>query len=417
MFIEFRVKNFRSLREEQVLTWEAAKLGDKDDPRPRKIPGHNESLLPVTAIYGANASGKTNVLAALAFMQECITDSSRRWRPQGIDRAPFGWGDANQEPSLFELTFLKDGIKYNYGFVLDDQTVLEEWLYTWPKQKKARLFERDQQEFKFGDRLEGPNETIEKVTRPNSLYLSAAAQFNHKNLTEVHKSFHKKINSYNTRGHKNDYLLYAKHLGIYFHSELATDDIAHRGRFLSFLQNADLGIVDINVVHDTPETTFSTIKYLYRHAKDDENSWLEFKDESGGTQALHHLSMHIFPALDNGQLLIIDELESSLHPLLACKIIELFNNPETNPRNAQLLFTTHDTNLLGTTLGEPVLRRDQIWFTEKDNTGGTTLYPLTDFKPRQVENLERGYLQGRYGAIPFLGDWTHLGECHEPQEK
>jgi AAA15 family ATPase/GTPase len=112
-------------------------------------------------------------------------------------------------------------------------------------------------------------------------------------------------------------------------------------------------------------------------------------------------------ALDLGGLLLVDELESSLHPLLGLMILRLFNSPETNPRNAQMLFTTHDTNLMGTTLGEPPLRRDQIWFTEKEENGGTRVYPLTDYKPRKSENLERGYLQGRYGAIPFLGpiDW------------
>ena len=109
-------------------------------------------------------------------------------------------------------------------------------------------------------------------------------------------------------------------------------------------------------------------------------------------------------------MIAIDELESSLHPLLAQSVIKLFNDPETNPRNAQLIFTTHDTNLLGTSLGGPVLRRDQIWITEKDRDGATKLYPLTDYKPRKDENLERGYLQGRYGAIPFLGDMTWIAE-------
>lgn len=108
--------------------------------------------------------------------------------------------------------------------------------------------------------------------------------------------------------------------------------------------------------------------------------------------------------------MLVDELESSLHPSLGLAIVKMFNSPKRNPRNAQIVFTTHDTNLLGTTLGEPPLRRDQVWFTEKDKEGASKLYPLTDYKPRMAENLERGYLQGRYGAIPFLGDIAWITE-------
>lgn len=126
-------------------------------------------------------------------------------------------------------------------------------------------------------------------------------------------------------------------------------------------------------------------------------------EESNGTQTLFHLALPVLRSLQRGGILLIDELERSLHPVLAKQIIDQFNDPTANPNNAQLIFTTHDTNLLGTTLGEPALRRDQVWLTEKDAEGATVLYPLTDYKPRKAENLERGYLQGRYGAIPFLG--------------
>jgi AAA15 family ATPase/GTPase len=115
--------------------------------------------------------------------------------------------------------------------------------------------------------------------------------------------------------------------------------------------------------------------------------------------------LSILRALEDGNPLVVDELEASLHPILALQIVKLFNNPLQNPKNAQLLFTTHDTNLLGSILDGPALRRDQVWLTEKDKSGATVLYPLTDFQPRRSENLERGYLQGRYGAIPFLGNF------------
>nr|AYM53879.1 hypothetical protein [Kofleria flava] len=142
---------------------------------------------------------------------------------------------------------------------------------------------------------------------------------------------------------------------------------------------------------------------MVRHQSAADNAWLPFHEESRGTQTLFRMAPSIVTALQSGSMLVIDELEASLHPLLALQVVRHFNDPRANPRNAQLLFTTHDTNLLGTELGEPALPRDQIWLTEKDEEGATDLYPLTDYKPRKAENLERGYLQGRYGAIPFLG--------------
>jgi AAA15 family ATPase/GTPase len=143
------------------------------------------------------------------------------------------------------------------------------------------------------------------------------------------------------------------------------------------------------------------------------------EEESNGTQKLFQLALPVLLALREGSVLVVDELESSLHPSLAQEIVILFNNPSKNPNNAQLIFSTHDTNLLGTILGEPVLRRDQVWLTEKDPEGGTVLYPLTDYKPRKSENLERGYLQGRYGAIPFLGKfaWAFEESSHDQKPR
>jgi AAA15 family ATPase/GTPase len=153
-------------------------------------------------------------------------------------------------------------------------------------------------------------------------------------------------------------------------------------------------------------------KVFLRHdvagAPDAEEAWLPLEEESAGTRALFRLGPAIIGALQSGRVLAIDELEASLHPLMAIQLVNQFNDPATNPHHAQLLFTTHDTSLFGRTVGEPPLRRDQIWLTEKGADGATTLYPLTDYKPRKAENLERGYLQGRYGAVPFLGDLTGL---------
>jgi AAA15 family ATPase/GTPase len=184
-------------------------------------------------------------------------------------------------------------------------------------------------------------------------------------------------------------------------------------RFRAMLQNADIGIVDMRVIKSESSdegARHPRIRIQLKHKSSVEDAWLPLEEESKGTQMLFRMALPILEAIQDGATLIVDELEGSLHPSLAQKIVQLFNNPQLNPRNAQLIFTTHDTNLLGTTLGEPALRRDQVWLTEKDTEGRTVLYPLTDYKPRSAENLERGYLQGRYGAIPFLGDFLSASE-------
>ena len=147
-----------------------------------------------------------------------------------------------------------------------------------------------------------------------------------------------------------------------------------------------------------------------KHQSEVEEAWLPLEEESRGTQSMFRIALPILQTMRSGGTLLVDELESSLHPNLAQRLVRELNEPTTNPRNAQLIFTTHDTNLLGTTLGEPALRRDQVWLTEKNRDGATNLYPLTNYRPRKAENLEHGYLQGRYGAIPFLGELTLAGE-------
>jgi uncharacterized protein len=192
-------------------------------------------------------------------------------------------------------------------------------------------------------------------------------------------------------------------------------------KFLAMLRNADVGIEDVRAVrNETDEPNrFSRVRFQLKHKSSHSDAWLPLEEESQGTQKLFHMALPVLQSLRDGAVLIIDELESSLHPSLAQEIVKLFNDPDKNPCNAQLIFTTHDTNLLGTTLGEPVLRRDQVWLTEKDPEGATVLYPLTDYKPRKSENLERGYLQGRYGAIPFLGKfaWVNEASAHDKATK
>ncbi|MBN1912123.1 MAG: ATP-binding protein [Pirellulales bacterium] len=419
MLIEFRVENHRSLRDEQVLTMEAGRVGDESDPRPRQVSGHSTPLLTVAGLYGANASGKSNVLAALAFMLEAVLNSHRRWSPdRGVPRDPFAWGRRKAEPSTYEVEFLLDGVRYQYGFMASDEAFLEEWLYAWPRGKKQTWFERDGTAFKFGHQFKGENKLLEEITRPNALFLSVAAQNNHPLVSPVFVWF-ASIQKINLPDEQPPYRrslpaefqvagLLARDSSATVHSVRSFENKAFESplleRFRDLLSSADVGITDLRMeIAKTGDVPSRGV--LLRHSNVSDDAWLPLKEESHGTQVLFVIAIPILRAMETGTLLLVDEFERSLHPAIVHQIIDQFNDPVANPKNAQVLFTTHDTNLLGTTLGEPALRRDQVWLTEKDSEGTTTLYPLTDYKPRKAENLERGYLQGRYGAIPFLGDF------------
>ncbi len=420
MLIEFRVENHRSLRDEQVLTMEAGRVGDEDDPRPRKVPGHAKKLLTVAALYGANASGKSNVLSALAFMREAVLTSHWLWSPdQAIPRQPFAWGPKSTEASMFEVAILIGKTRYQYGFALTDEIVAEEWLNAWPKGKKQTWFERDGDDYKFSENLKGENQTIKSVTRNNALFLSTAAQHGHSQLAGVHSWFNDldfvnldfalripgRIPPYYSTPSRS----MTRHAGTLRAAALGQSTPAANPileAYIKLLKGADSGITGLKFVGNVSEDDrFGPIdrNIRLRHQAQIDDAWLPLKEESRGTRRVFEIARPILVAVQEGGLLLVDELEASLHPLLAQRLVQLFNDPKTNPKNAQLIFTTHDTNLLSSTLGEPALRRDQIWLTEKDQEGATVLYPMTDYKPRKAESLERGYLLGRYGAIPFLG--------------
>ena len=428
MLIEFRVENHRSLRDEQVLTLEAGRVGDASDSRPRRVAGYPESLLPVAALYGANASGKSNVLAALAFMRDAVSLSHRVWSPdEGVPRDPFAWGPKRLDPSLFEITICVEDVRYEYGFVASDECFAEEWLFAWPHGKKQVWFEREGGDpIKFGDNLKGENRLIEEVTRPNALFISVAAQHKHPQLTPIFTWF-RSLYAVNL-SERRDFPFRSLQTDVTL-TRLLQDDAAGMrqltlfqddefpdsllDRFRTLLTTADIGILDMRLADSQSDGASRRSKgrrFELKHQSEVEEAWLPLEEESRGTQSMFRIALPILQTLRSGGTLLIDELESSLHPNLAQRLVRQFNEPFTNPRNAQLIFTTHDTNLLGTTLGEPALRRDEVWLTEKNKDGATILYSLTDYRPRKAENLEHGYLQGRYGAIPFLGDLTLAGE-------
>lgn len=412
MLIRFRVENYRSINDAQELSFVAAPLTEFPENLMHS-PQLEVGLLRVVGIYGANASGKSTLLNALKFMKTAVLDSHRSWKPKAdIPRQPFLLNAKNlTAPSLFEVDFLLDKVRYTYGFTLNSKDVLEEWLNAYPQGKKQKWFVRkvaESDEFSFSRLLSGENKGVQALTRNNSLFLSTAAQNNHPKLTPIFEWFDEALEFIDDRSRLN--IATAQQC-------LTPESLAG---ITKIMKSADLGITGIDIDEEKmPSDLEKALERLFeddpkqlklmkaaqihpslRHRveADGNDVKLPFSNESRGTQALFGLAGAIVKRLTDGGLLCVDELDASLHPLMAVEIVKLFNDPKSNPSNAQLLFNTHDTNILECA----DLRRDQIWFTEKDKTGATHLYSLTDYKARKEENIKRGYLQGRYGAIPFI---------------
>lgn len=425
MLLSFSVKNFRSIRDEQEFSMVAGRLADADDPGTVLLASGVRALR-VAAIYGANASGKTNVVRALHYMAAAVAHSHRSWAPgDAVRTEPFRLSEATQrEPTSFDLHLFLDGTRYRYGFVIAPEGVLEEWLYAFPQGRQQTWYSRVRQsgkdEFKFGKNLGGANQAIRALTRENSLFLSAAAQNNHEQLTPIYKWFTERLAF--VRGDR-------QHLAVST-ARTSTNPERH-ARLVKLLSAADLGIQDISFEESDPDEKtkramealsaasnaklaeqFKVLRVLVSHRSADAGADVQFEigDESAGTTALLGLLGPALNVIEHGGTLVVDELDASLHPLLALELVQLFGDNSRNPKNAQLIFNTHDTNLLD----RRFLRRDQIWFCEKDKDGSTRIYPLSDFRPRKLENLERGYLQGRYGAVPFIGRLEVGGEESNP---
>jgi hypothetical protein len=422
VLIRFQAENFRSIKEAQELSLVAS---TRSDHAGALIPveRHDFQLLRAAAVYGANASGKSSLFHALAFMRDAVVESQRQWDPSaGVPRSVFAL-DRNcfTEPSVFAVDVLLDGILYEYGFSVDSARVLEEWLFASPKGRRQEWFTRDATrdvEFVFNRSLPGENRAISALTRPNSLFLSAAAQNNHAVLGPIYNWFSQRlwIVDDTTRGFLERYT-----------TEQCRND-SYRAALIGLLNAADLGVAKIEfrepdltpemqdaiqrsepAVAESLRRTWGAPQVRLWHSTADPFSHvpLSFDQESRGTRTLFSLLGILHWSLATGATLAVDELDQSLHTHLARRVVTMFNQPDENPYGAQLLFNTHDTNLLDTDL----LRRDQVWFTEKGYDGATRLVPLTDYHARKHENLERGYLQGRYGAVPALAEMSSDSEA------
>ncbi|WP_203815559.1 AAA family ATPase [Paractinoplanes ferrugineus] len=408
MLLRFRASNFASIRDEQEVSLVA--LDDHADLATAAVPLSKERVLPVAGIFGPNASGKSNLIKAMTFGRTAIVESHQRWLPEDpIPRWPFRLDrESTSAPSEFVFEFVHDRVRYEYGFSLNDSMILEEWLFAWRRGRRAVMFDRSGMDIDFGSSLTGPKAAIAELVRENSLFLSAAAANNHPLLRSVAAWFGRwqRISpgpytypvSTGPLGEQTVNLLRYADIGVIGGAlvERPADEIE---RSLGW---AGRGRQDESPGAAVPKETLR-LELVHQAQTDSGGEPLPWVWESSGTQAWWRVSRLALSCLNEGQILTIDDLGGDLHPLLTAQLVGLFQDPRTNPRGAQLIFTGHDVNLLGRHV-EYRLRRDQVWLTAKDAGGATKIYPLTEYgRVRDgVDDVEGRYLQGRYGAVPFF---------------
>jgi AAA15 family ATPase/GTPase len=435
MLIEFTVGNYLSFKEPVTLSMEAAKAV-REYQEDNVIQTPRYQLLRSAVIYGANASGKSNLIKAMRFMSWFVINSSRETQAEDrIGVTPFRLNvESREQTSLFEIVFLINDVKYRYGFEAEQQRIHAEWLYKAEKAKEKELFLRDSNGIKIAAAFpEG--KLLENKTRDNALFLSVAAQFNgviSQNILTWFRYRFKQISGLDDQEYQTQSIL------MLFGKE-------HHQDLINMLNHADIGVNDIHA--QSRAFTVSERRQLYSDIPGHLKPWIEnygqkldlksehnvldehqnivektlfdFSDESEGTKKFFYLTGPVIDALGKGTTLVIDELDARLHPLLSRAVVKLFNSKATNPNNAQLIFATHDANLLSAN----IFRRDQIWFTEKRPDQSSDLYSLVEFrmsnnkKVRSDASFQKDYINGRYGAIPYLGDFRQLFEDAEWQEE
>lgn len=420
MLIQFNVSNFRSYHQPQTFSMVAAK--DSSHQKTNCIESGITALpnlLRSAVLYGPNAGGKSNLIAALSIMRNIVETSATSIREGApLNVMPFRFDqNSNKQPTEFEIIFIEEGVRYQYGFALTSKRIVHEWLLVYVGRKAQRWFERiydskkDKDQWYFGSHFLGGNQrqTWKKSTRANALFLSTAVNLNSEQLRSIFNWFVNKLVI--LRGNAPNTL------------ELTIQRVlqdSEKPKILKFLQAADLGITDVKIVMrkakqldirletgKLPEQIISETEYaditLFHRAKSNNKDigFNFYTEESQGTKRLFAYAGPFLDVLQHGRVLVVDELDNSLHSKIVHFLINLLHNSELNQKNAQLIFSTHNTSLLDTNL----FRRDQVWFIEKDEEQASKLFPLTDFHPRKDEALEKGYLIGRYGALPFLGDF------------
>ena len=387
MLLQFSVTNHRSIKETAIISMKAA--ADKTMKEILISPDGKKELLPVMAIYGANAAGKSNVLHALLLMREMVCGIyAKPLKGTELPYEPFAFVDGETEPTELEIIYYYEGIKYAYGFSFDRNKVISEYLYHWPNGREALIFSRENGKYEFRESIQ-EQLILARRTPDNRLYLTSSNEWNCMQTEKAYLWFQQKLCGLISTGGSNETTI-----------DAIRESEQEKQSILKEMMLADLGICDIVLSGSAEKPIVSTIHQLIDSEGNQKQYTLLLGQESMGTQRFFSRIGLWMEAMKSGAVLVVDEIEASMHPLLTRHLIEMIQDKVINQNHAQLIFTTHDTGLLDLTL----LRRDQIWFAEKDeNTMQTDIYALTEFSPRKQENIAKGYLQGRYGAVPFIG--------------
>ena len=412
MLLQFKVKNFQSIKEEAILSMVPS--SDKSHPENLAHEGKKDALKSA-AIYGANAAGKSAVIRAFVAAIMVVRTSDTRNITQKIPgMVPFQFDEETaQGPCSFEFYFVaQNGVPYRYGFTADSNRVFEEYLYYYSSARSSRIFERGDK-FTYNQADESSFSKYEEKNTPNKLFLATATNWGNSKTAPAYQWLADSIDVY-----EPDFTMQTLALQAF-----EKDEQGELKQFtLSLLRQADINIDEIKVDivplsnqakelvftdsagNPVPQGQVKAVRIHAGHHVQSESGkeaqfFLDLNEESLGTKQLFWLSPILKEVFGKGKTMVIDELDRSLHPFLVQFLVELFHTPEINQTNAQLIFTTHDTTLLSL----DTFRRDQIYFVEKDpHTAATELYSLDEFSVRKNENIEKGYLLGRYGAIPYL---------------
>ena len=434
MLVEFTVGNYLSFKDKKALSMVASSIKEHETENVFSVKYHDAirakeiKLLKSASLYGANAGGKSNLIKAIGFMKNFILISSKETQVnEKIKVQNFAFSNKTlKEPTTFEIIFFLDGVRYRYGFEVDEIRIYNEWLFMAPKGQEAKLFIREKDNIDHS-RLFKEGKGLRFKTRKNALFLSVCAQFNGEISTLILNWFKNNLKIINGIGDRT-------------YDKFTLDRLENpkfKKKLLEFMSVADLGIEDIVLMNydisddRVPNEIKNHLKNyiakkekegkpiqikdvrqlvsfhpVYDNKKSIGSNFINFGAESEGTQKLFAMAGLIIATLKEGKVLVVDEFDSRLHPLITKFIIELFNSSEKNPCNAQLIFATHDTNALA----NKFFRRDQIWFVEKDRYGASDLYPLIDYKVRQDATYNKDYILGRYGAIPYIGEFITKDE-------
>jgi hypothetical protein len=417
--VRFSIANVRSFRDDASISFEATRMAEPGAARqvPWRADGATLSVLPVAGIFGANASGKSGMLRAMADMRGLVLGSFRHGSTDTlIQRRPFRLDPASVIlPSHFEIDLIVGGVRWQYGFDVTDSEVVAEYAYRFPKGRQSLVFERAGGSFQFGPSLRSVGKMLEKVTRRNSLLLSVAGAIGQEDLDPLFRWFGTNLR-----------LAEADSRGIRAARTAELIESPQRERVLAMLRAADLGVTDVrresadpefvdrmrravrilNGVEGEPDGSdvdqFVVEDFVRLiHCGPDGCAELDPSEESLGTLVWLGIIGPVLDALDSGSVLLADELDASLHPRLGEQLIRLFQDSATNPAGAQLVFNAHNPVFLGDSSDRPI-GRDQIWITEKANDGSSRIFSVAEFGPRQDEAIGRRYLQGRYGGLPVL---------------